>query len=462
MAVYERLPAQDAAFLYFESLRTHMHLGGLLVFEESDGDLTDLRGHVSARLQFAPRLRKRLMWVPFGQGRPVWVDDEAFDIRYHVRQAALPAPAGHPELHRLMGEVMSRRLDRDRPLWELWLVDMDDGKRGLIYKAHHATVDGLAAVDLAMIVLDITREVDPIDHDDWVPEPPPTSSELLSDTLVESARAPAGWIDSAKRAIRQPQQTRERLVEFRRGLRRLGENALGPAPRNVFSAKAGAQRLFDTVRLRFDDLLAVKRSYEVTINDVVLSLVAGGLRYLLISRGTDVTGLRLRTAVPVSTRGHPGSAPNEERGQLGNKLSMLFADLPVDEPDPAQRLAIIHDQMTQLKADDVARTSDILMRIAQDLPPVVFSAVGRGLAVQWTMNLTVTNLPGPDFPLYCMGGRVLEIAPYAPVFAQTPLSVAGMSYDGNFTFGLAGDWHSMGDVDVLADGLAKSLADLGV
>ena len=456
MSAYEWIAAQDAAFLYFESPKMHMHIGGLVLFEDTGGSVDDLRAHVKARLSFAPRLRKRVMTVPFGQGRPAWVDDEGFDITYHIRPAALPSPASDNELVKLMGEVMSRQLDRQRPLWEMWLVDVRDGVKALIYKAHHAVADGIAGIDLATVLLDLAPEAAPPPVDDWEPQPAPTRQELLAAALADRRALPAKWAGGLATAVRNPQRSRARARDFTRGLVHMGRNALFPAPQTSLSRRSGAQRRFEIVRTKLDGVVSVKQRYGTTVNDVIMTLVAGGLRHLLLTRDEDVTGLKLRCAVPVSTR------PDSERGAMGNKLTMVFAELPVNEPDPAVRLEQIHAEMAELKADDTVEVTQSLMNVAEDLPPGIFRGVGRGLSIQWVMNLSVTSIPGPDFPLYCLGGEVLEIAPFAPLFGQTALSVSALSYNGRLTFGLGADWDTMHDLDVLRGGIEKSLSELGV
>ena len=456
MRAYERMAAQDAAFLYFESPTNHMHIGGVLVIEDKGQNVNALRKHIGSRLANAGRLRQRAHEPRRGGGRPVWVDDDGFDIAYHIRPASLPAPGGRAELMQFVGEVMSESLDRTRPLWELWLVDMPGKTKVIIYKAHHAVVDGIASVELASVLLDLSRETAPSPADDWQPAAPPSERELFNDAMAERRAMPAKWAGELLQSIQEPARLRARASELRRGLTHLGANALFPAAHSSLTVETCARRRFATLGVKLADVVAIKERHGATVNDVVMALATGGLRELLMSRGEDVTRLELRAAVPVSTR------LVADASSSGNKLAMVFADLPVYESSATTRLDILQAHMRDLKAGDMVEVSGTVMQAADDLPAGILSAIGSGLGLQWVMNLTITNIPGPDFPLYCLGGEVLEIIPYAPLFPRTPLSVSAMSYNGTLKFGIGADWDAMPDLDVLCMGIEKALSELGV
>lgn len=452
MAHYERLGPQDAQFLYQETPTAHMHVGGLVVFDDTGFALEDVMAHTDSRMALVPRFRQKLMWVPYGQGRPVWVDDADFDIRYHVRHTGLPRPGGERELLSLMGRIMSVPLDRKRPLWEMWIIDLPDGRRAMIHKTHHSMIDGMSGVDLASVLLDLTAEGQNLGAADFRPRPAPTKSQLLRETMVERVTQPAEVWRGVRAATKGPRQFAARAREVGTGVMSFGKAPFQVAPKTSLSQRNGQHRRFAVVRTDLADVKAVKNRNGSTVNDVVLALVTGGLRHMLLGRGDVVDGVVMRCSVPVSVR------DESDRMSMGNKVAVMFAELPIGEADSDARLAHIQSHMGKAKEGKQALGAEAIMRLADYAPPTLLSLAGRVIANQWVMNLTVTNVPGPQFPLYFMGGKIHEIMPMVPLVGETNIGVACMSYDGALNFGLTGDWDAVPDLDMFAEGIEKTLA----
>jgi WS/DGAT/MGAT family acyltransferase len=461
MSRYDRLSALDASFLHLERLETPMHVGAVSIFEgapflDESGRfrLAEVRRLVNSRLHLIPRFRKRLMFVPFEQGRPVWVDDARFDIGYHVRLTALPHPGSREQLLALTSRVQAQLLDRDRPLWELWFVEgLEGGNIGLIQKTHHALVDGVSGVDVATVLLDFTPEPTFLEPPRWVIEPPPSPGRLFVDTIYERTTEPAEIARTARRIVRTPQRTVARTGQLGRALSTLVDrnSIVASTPLNV---RVGRRRRFEGVRVSLDDVKAIRHGLGGTVNDVVLAGVAGGLRRLFESRGEDVTDLRLRALCPVSVR------DDSERMQLGNRVSAMFVDLPLGEPDPTQRLQAVRSTTSDLKDRQQAVGAAFLVDLTQFAAPTLLGLAARLAHRQPFFNLVITNVPGPQVPLYCMGARMLEAFPVVPLTRNTALGIAILSYCGQLHLGLYVDADAVDDVAVLAAGLEDSFAEL--
>jgi diacylglycerol O-acyltransferase / wax synthase len=455
---YDRLSAQDVSFLHLESPSTPMHVGSLVLFE--GGPFFDDAGHfridearerIASRLHLVPRFRKRLLTVPLQQGRPVWVDDEAFDLSFHVRLTALPKPGSEEQLKALMGRLQGQVLDRRRPLWELWFVEgLEGGRVAIIQKTHHALVDGIAAVDVGTVLLDFEPHPPPAPVPEWVPEAAPNRARLLADSVRQRATQPAEIVRSARAVVRGPR----RVVDQARQLGRAALDLRRVAPRLPFNVPVGPHRRFEIVRVDLGQVKAIRQAHGGTVNDVVLAMVTGGLRHYLSSRGELVDDLVVRAMVPVSVR------DDTERMLLGNRVSAVVADLPVGEPDPVARLRAVHEQMKDLKERRQAVAADAIMSLADYAPPTLLSLAARLVPFQRTVNLGVTNVPGPQVPLYCMGARMLEAFPFVNVIDNVALIVAILSYDGQLGFGLCGDRDAMADMEVLAEGIEKATVEL--
>lgn len=323
---YERLSPQDVSFLYAESPTAQMHVGSLALLDAPRFGYEDLCELIAAKLDLAPRLRRKLMWVPYGQGRPAWVDDADFDIRYHVRHAGLPQPGGRDELLTLFGRVMSVPLDRKRPLWEVWLVDQPDGDKAIIYKIHHAMVDGISGVDLALVLFDLAPDsAAPAEAKPFEAQRAPTKQRLFVDSIVERVTKPAEIVRSVRAALRTPRNAYSTATRRLKGLLSLGGSTIQASPETSLARTVGGHRRFETVGLSLADVKAVKNRYGTTVNDVVLAIVTAGLRHYLLERGDVVEGLGLKVMVPVSVRS------DADRGTYGNQVSMMLVSLPVGE-----------------------------------------------------------------------------------------------------------------------------------
>lgn len=453
---YERLSAQDASFLYAESPAAHMHIGTLAIFEDGGWTEDELCAHIESRLHLVPRFRKRLAWVPMGQGRPVWVDDEHFDIRLHIRSIGLPPPGDEAEALRLTAKIMSIPLDRRRPLWEMWTFQLPGGRRALVQKTHHCLIDGVSGVDLGTAILDFQKDPPkpasrpPV----WAPEPAPDKQQLLMDSVVERLTQPRALLDTVRGWRERPKEFLDRAGEVMQGLVALGRATLDLAPRTSLTRQIGTHRRFAIVRCALSDIKTIKNAHECKVNDVVLAAVSGGLRRLLEARGELADGLILRAMVPVSVR------DPSQRMTYGNQVSMMAADLPVGEPAPVERLLQVSAQMDGLKESKQAVGADFWVKLSEFAPATVLALASRAVAFQRMVNLTVTNVPGPQFPLYLLGGKLIEVFPYVPLVGTTSLGVAIVSYDGQLNFGLSGDWDLVPDLDVLADGIRASIAEL--
>jgi diacylglycerol O-acyltransferase len=456
MSSYERLSAQDAAFLYAESPVSHMHVGSLVVFENVGLAEDELNAHIASRLHLVPRFRKKLAWVPAYQGRPVWVDDPHFDIRFHVRYTGLPRPGGEREALRLMGRVMSRPLDRQRPLWELWVFELPDNRLGMIQKTHHCLIDGISGVDLGTVLLDVAKAPPPSDPPpEWRPSTMPSRKRLLVDAVLERYTKPAEIYRTWRAATRPQREFAQRVLEVGQGVFSFSRAALERAPTTSLNRPIGPYRRFEIVRMRLDDVKRIKNRFGCTVNDAVLAIVAGGLRKLLLARGDYVDGLTLKAMVPVSVR------DTSERQTYGNMVAMMCADLPVGETNPLRRISFVKERMSGLKESKQAVGADFWVKLSEYAPPTLLALAGRATAAfQRMVNVIVTNVPGPQVPLYLLGGQMLEAFPCVPIMNNAALGVAVLSYNGQLDFGLSGDWDILPDLEVFASGLDEARKEL--
>ena len=456
---YERLTATDASFLHIETPHEPQHVGSLSELE--GGPLRDDSGHIRidelrsfivGRLHRVPRLRQRVLPVPLNVGHPVWVDDDRFDIDFHVRLTALPRPGDARQLEELFSRIQALPLDRSRPLWEMWFVDgLEQDRVGLIIKSHHALGDGIANVDLVLSLVDL--EPDPPADDPppaFRPRPAPAPQELLARSVVEELLRPAELARSAVGALRDPAQVRRTVGNVAASLTSFVARPR-PAPWN---APVGLHRRWVRADVPLDEVKALGRSTGTTVNDVVLEICTDALRGFLLSRGEDVDDRTLKAMVPVSRRGE-----DEHGTTLGNKVSLIVADLPVGEHDPAVRLERIHDQTSELKASGLADGVETFVSAAGELTmlaPYVAKALSRSIP----MNLVITNIPGPPVPLYVRGARVLHAYPYVEVIDDEGLTIAVVSYEGNLSFGITADRDAVPDLALVAEGIEKGLGRL--
>ena len=459
----DRLSPLDVSFLYFEEPTTPMHVGGVAVFQEpADGfDYERLVELISQRIAFVPRYRQRVRWVPGRLANPVWVDDEDFDVTYHVRRSALPRPGTDRQLAELVARVQSRPLDRTRPLWEMYLVEgLSDGRFAIISKTHHAMVDGIAAVDIGQVILDTTPERREPPADTWRPAPEPSWVELVAGAVAETVRRPTAAIDTVRGGLGEVQHTWPgRVGGRRRPARRRRAPPPGPRRTARSTPSIGEQRRYAMAAFDLDDHRRVRKAHGGTVNDVVLATVAGALRAWLLTRGETVsTSTTVRALVPVSVRGEG------DGGQAtGNRVSSYLVDLPVGEPSPVMRLHQVSYRMQAHKETGQAVGAEALAGLAGFAPPTLHALgarVASGLSKRW-FNLVVTNVPGPQQPLYAGEARMLAAYPVVPLAKGQALSIGLTSYDGRVFYGLNADRDAMPDVDVLAQCLGDALGRAG-
>lgn len=457
MANPDRLSGLDSSFLHLEGDATHMHVAGCAVFEGKAPPYDELVEKIVSRLHLVPRYRQRLAFVPFSQGRPVWVDDPHFNVTYHVRHTALPRPGGEEELKRLAGRVFSQSLDRSRPLWEIWLVEgLAEERFALLSKTHHALVDGVSGVDIATVLFDASADPMPVapPDQDWLPRPLPSSAQLLADALVERATVPGEVLRGVRAALRGPRAVSERVVGAAAGLSAITRAGLQTAPPSPFNVRIGPHRRFTWVSVELTDLKNVKNEFGTTVNDVVLAVVAGALGRYMRLHGQRTEDVELRAMVPVSVRA------DVERGALGNRVAAMWAPLPVGMTNPVARLTRIHDSMVSLKESGQAVGAQVLTELSGFAPPTIMAQAARLQARQRMFNLVVTNVPGPQFPLYMLSHRLQALYPMVPLAENTALGIAIMSYHGTLSFGLVSDYDAVPDLETLAEELRSSIEEL--
>ena len=454
----DRLTGLDASFLHLEDDNAHMHVAAVLLFDGEPPDQADVADELERRLHLVPRYRQKLSFVPLGQGRPVWVDDPHFNLDYHVRKTALPEPGSEEQLRNLAGRVFSQRLDRDKPLWELWIVEGLEGDRfAVLSKTHHALVDGVSGVDVAPILFDTQPEpqAPPAPGDRWLPTPPPSGAQLFGRALAERVSEPAEMIRGVRAALRTPRRMALSAYESLVGVGAMAWAGLRSAPATIYNQPIGPHRRFNWVRVSLDDVKAIKNELGGTVNDVMLTIVTGALGRHLRRRGVDTDGLVLRTMVPVSVRAEL------EEGALGNRVAAMMAPLPVGEEDPVEALRYVSDAMQHIKEGGQAVGAQMLTELSGFAPPTVMSQASRVMARQRFFNLVVTNVPGPQFPLYLMGREMIDVFPMVPLAPGQAVGVAIMSYNGKVNFGLVGDYDAMYDLDEVTEDFVISLAELG-
>jgi diacylglycerol O-acyltransferase / wax synthase len=449
----DRLSGLDSSFLHMERAGAHMHVASVSTFEGPAPSHRDFQDHIAARLHLVPRFRQKLRFVPFNQGRPVWVDDPFLNLDYHVRQTALPAPGSEEQLRNLASRIFSQQLDRSKPLWELWLVEgLTDDRFAIVGKSHHALVDGISGVDITTVLFDVEREPSepPPPPPKWAPRPEPTDLTLLADALRERATSPREIVRGMRAALRGPRQVLRGISDTGK-IVSAGMSAPSSTPFNV---EIGPHRRIAFVRTDLDALKRVKDEHGGTVNDVVLSVVTGALGNYLRARGHDTAGLELRAMVPVSIRAE------EERGALGNRISAMMAPLPVWCEEPVRRLHLVSETMGDLKGSGQAVGAEILTRLVDFAPTTIASQAARLQPAQRFFNLVVTNVPGPQFPLYVLGREMESIFPLVPLARRQALCVGIMSYNGQVDFGLIGDYDAMADLESFGLDLEGAIAEI--
>lgn len=452
----DALSSLDASFLYIENEFNHMHVAVVAIFEGPPPQGEEVEEMISSKLHLVPRYRQKVRFVPFDIGRPVWSDDHHFNLKYHVRHAALPAPGSDEQLRTLVGRVMSQQLDRAKPLWEIWVVEGLGGDRwAMLSKTHHCMVDGVSGSDLLSVLLDDAPDSKHPPARSWEPEDLPSGRSLLIDSLADGFRAPRESLRTMVDTLRAPGRALHSLADLTDGLstfRTLAKDEL----ESSLNGPIGPHRRWCWATTTISDVMKIRAAHGGTINDVVLCTISQGFRALMISRNEPVKGLNVRSLVPVSVR------REDERGTLNNRVSAMFADLPMDFGDPVDCLKSVRGEMVNLKKHHQSTAADTLNSISSFAPPALLALGARVFAgiEQHTVQTVTTNVPGPKQTLYVFGRQMLTAYPYVPLAGSVRIGVAIFSYGGFLTFGITGDFETAPDIDVLASGIEEAIAEL--
>ncbi|HEV3320210.1 MAG TPA: wax ester/triacylglycerol synthase family O-acyltransferase [Solirubrobacteraceae bacterium] len=453
----DRLTPIDASFLHQEGPSSHMHVGGLTIVEGPPPPMEEFLEQIRMRLHLVPRYRHKLAYTALDSGRPVWIDDPNFNLEYHVRHTALPTPGEPEQLRSLTARIFSQQLDRSKPLWEMWLIEgLKDDRFALISKTHHSLIDGIAGIDLATVLFDLSPDPPPIKHSGraWRPHPEPGTPELIAAGLRGAVRAGVELAEGARDALAHPDRALARTREAAEGIGEIVWAGLNPAPATPLNVPIGPHRRFIGVGSRLEDFKLVKNAFGGTVNDVVLAIVAGALRKFLVSRGLRTEGVELRALVPVSVRAA------DEHDTMGNRIVAMRGPLPVYIADPVQRLRFVSHAMDGLKESKQALGAEVIAGAQNFAPPTILAQASRLNFSTRLFNLLVTNVPGPQFPLYVLGREMLAAYPVAFLPENHALAIAIMSYNGQMNFGLLGDYDALGDIDLLGETIAAELATL--
>ena len=434
-----------------------MHIGGLIVVEGPPPPMSELLEQIRRRLHLVPRYRHKLASTALDSGRPVWVDDPNFNLEYHIRHTALPTPGRWEQLCGLTARIFSQQLDRSKPLWEMWLIEgLEDDRFALITKTHHSVIDGIAGVDLATVLFDVSPEPPPLRHSGrpWQPHREPSTAELIAAGLRGAVRAGFALAEGTIDGLTHPEHALTRAREAAEGIGEVVWAALNPAPETPLNVPIGPHRRFFGINCRLEDFKTVKDTFGGTVNDVVLAVVSGALRTFLISRGGRTEGVELRALVPVSVR------VAADKGEAGNRLVVMRGPLPVYIEDPLQRLRFVSNAMDGLKESKQALGAEVIAGAQNFAPPTILAQASRLNFSTRLFNLIVTNIPGAQFPLYVLGREMLEAYPVAFLPENHALAIAIMSYNGQMNFGLLGDFDTLPDLDQIRSNIVEELATL--
>jgi WS/DGAT/MGAT family acyltransferase len=450
----EWMSAIDSSFLHVENATTPMHIGGVSVFEGPAPSFDDLRVMVAGKLDLVPRYRQRIRSVPLAAGSPAWLDDRHFSLDYHLRHTAIPPPGSEEQLRQMAARVFSQQLDRNKPLWELWVVEgLSSDRWALLSKVHHCMVDGVAATDLMSVMFSDTTAC--AADGDWSAEDDPSSLEVLIRALARMA-SPGGQLQMLRRALGAPVSTLRAAVEVAKATAAAGPS-MRPVAASSLTGPIGPHRRWSWADASLADVKSIRAAFGGTVNDVVLALITNGFRQLLDSRGESIANDRVvRTMVPVSVR-RPG-----ERGVYNNRVSAVFAGLPVGLSDPVERLERIRTEMDGVKQSKQAVAGDVLTSLSGFAPPLLLALGSRliTLSPRLNMHTATTNVPGPQQPVQTLGRRMIASYPFVPVVGSIRIVVAIFSYDGGLYFGVTGDYDGAPDIEVLTDGIRSGMEDL--
>ncbi len=461
-----RLSALDASFLYLEQATTPMHVGAVSIFRRPRAgfDYDGLVDLIEQRMALVPRYRQKVRHVPANLARPVWVDDPDFDVAYHVRRSALPRPGSDEQLTELVARLMSRPLDHSRPLWEMYLVEgLSRGRTAVLTKTHQAMVDGISAIDIGQVILDVSPEPRAVVGELWMPRPEPSGVQLVLGAVAEAVAQPGVIVDNARSAAGDAVATAGKIAGAVGHLFSIARTASRRTPDTPLNVDISSSRRFSIARTELESYRKIRTAHGCSVNDVVLSVVSGALRSWLLSRGEPVTASSsVRAMVPLSVRGEADVPSSATSGTLGNRVSSFLVDLPVGEPSPVVRLHHVTHAMREHTATGQSVGADTLVRIGGFAPPTLHALGARAASgfSKRIFNLVVTNVPGPQFPLYAAGARMLEMFPVVPLAKGQALAIGLTSYDGGVYYGFNGDRDAMADVDVLAGMVDESLDEL--
>jgi len=453
----ERMGTLDAGFFFVERENVPMHLGSLAVFEgpaPSYGELADL---YAAKLPRLPRYRQVVRTVPLQIFRPAWCDDEHFEIGYHIRHAAVPKPGGARQVRRLAGQVYAQPLNRTRPLWEAWLLTgLEGGRWAIVNKVHHCMVDGIGGSDLMAGLFDLSPDAGPpVQPPAWQPQPGPSLAGTLASGVREAVTRPLRLLGGVPGLVRGRVPARAGLAAFGRGLTGGARRLAVPAASSL-NGPVGPHREWAWTTASLSRVKQIRSDLGGTVNDVLLAAITRGFRDVLAERGDLSDGVVVRSLVPMSVR-RP-----DEHGMITNRVSAVLANLPVAEPDPVRRLALIREQMDQVKRTHQAAGAGALTQIL-GLAPSPLLALGARAAFQLPQPLVqtvTTNVPGPQFPLFILGRQMIEAHPYVPIGDNVQIAVAIFSYCGRFSFGITADPSAAPDLHILARGIGRGLTEL--
>ncbi len=444
----------DAVFIAVEDSINHMHIGSVGIFEGPAPEYEAWRTLVAAKLQFVPRYRQRVREAPLSVGRPLWIDDVRFDLDYHLRHTAVPPGGGRVALEQLVGRVMSQPLDRGRSLWEMWMIaGLDDDRWALLSKVHHCMVDGIAGSDLLSVVMDLQPDAPVPVPGDWTPASEPSVIDLARTSVGTAIASVPGRLGAGLDVLRAPWHVWARVYDVAAGIGRIAS----PSRRggSSLTGPIGSHRRWTRTQVALDDIKTIRGTLGGTVNDVVLTAVTRGFRELLLARHEAVEGRTIMTLIPVSTRAR------EVQGVLDNRVSAVYALLPIGIDDPVEMLNSIRGQMESLKRSHEADASAAIVGAGDVAPPIVAAALARAIVhAQPIVQTVATNVPGPQVPLYVCGRRMLDAYPYVPIAGHIRIGVAIWSYCGTVYFGVTGDWDGAPDIDRLASGIDLGFEDL--
>lgn len=450
MPPYERLSVSDRIFLEMETEEANFHVAACFLFEaaslrtESGAiDFEKINDYVESRLHRIPRYRQRIRYVPI-ENDPIWVDDPSFDIHYHIRHTHLPLPGDDRQLKRLCGRIISQQLDRGKPLWEMWVVDgLENDRFAVITKIHHCMVDGASGVELAANLFTLEPKEEFEDGPAWLPRPAPTPTDLLRDAASKRLGAPSRIMRGLVRRAREPREALESLRKNLEGLREAGDYTTNPASATPINEPLGPHRRFDWLPIEIDAMREIKARFGGTLNDVALAILTGGFKRFLARRGIDEPRqqkLDFRAACPVNIR------TEEEKGELGNRVSNLIVKLPIATADPVARLQTITETMDDLKSSNQIRAMGVIESIGEYTHPSLLTYFARMNVEKQSSNFVFTNVPGPRVPWYFLSARLLEAYPVVPLMPTHGVGIAAMSYAGTMFFGFNSDWDQLPDL----------------